>query len=216
MFVIDTTGSMGDELNYLKAEIIDIIEKVKEEIPNTKIELAIMVYRDYRDSYVTKYSDFTIDIASQIDFLNPIRAGGGGDFEEAVSTAMLEASQKGWNENAKTKLLFHVADAPAHNEDVSDWNKAVLDLSSKGVRIITVASSGINKKTEYFFRSQSMITQGKYVYLTDDSGIGHDHLEPTIEGNPTVEYLNMCLIRLIKGYHTGIFEEPIEYTQIQK
>ena len=65
MFVIDTTGSMGDEIRYLKSEIIDIIAQVKNEYSNSMIELAIMLYRDVRDEYVTKYSDFSTDISSQ-------------------------------------------------------------------------------------------------------------------------------------------------------
>ena len=213
MFVIDTTGSMGDEMGYLNAEIIDIIEQVKNEFPSSVIELAIMLYRDKSDDYVTKYSDFTTNISAQQEFLSKQRAGGGGDFEEAVDVALEEASQKQWSKNAKTKILVHVADAPAHDEEVNKWNKATIDLASKGVRIISVASSGINKKTEYFFRCQSILTNGTYVYLTNDSGIGNDHLEATVEQKPIVEYLNASLVRLIKGYHTGVFEEPVYYRQ---
>ncbi len=216
MFVIDTTGSMGDELEFVKVEVIDIMTQVEESFPDTRLELSVMVYRDYGDNYVTKYSDFSTDFAKQKNFISKESASGGGDFEEAVHTALTEASEKQWSENAKTKLLFHIADAPSHNEDVSAWAKATKSLSDKGVHIITVASSGIDKKTEYFFRSQSMITNGKYVYLTNDSGIGGDHLEATVEERPVVEYLNACLVRLIKGYHTGTFEEPIHWQQTVK
>ena len=215
MFVIDTTGSMGDEINYLKSEVNDIISQVKQEFSNSTIELAIMLYRDLHDQYVTKYSDFNTDIVAQQSFLSVQYADGGGDFPEAVDTAMLEAASKQWSEKAKTKILVHVADAPAHDGLVNKWATATNILASKGVRIITVASSGIDKKTEYFFRSQCMITGGKYVYLTDDSGIGNSHLDATVEVQPTVEYLNSCLVRLIKGYHTGTFEEPIYYGQEQ-
>ena len=58
------------------------------------------------------------------------------------------------------------------------------------------------------------MTNGTYVYLTDDSGIGNSHLEATVEEKPVVEYLNNSLVRLIKGYHTGIFEDPIHYGQV--
>ena len=69
---------------------------------------------------------------------------------------MQEAASKQWRDNS-TKILIHIADAPSHDKDVKDWDKATLELAEKGVRIITVASSGIDLKTEYFFRSQSMI-----------------------------------------------------------
>ena len=214
MFVIDTTGSMGDELEYIKAEVVDIMQQVEVAFPSTRLELAVMVYRDYGDNYVTKYFDFTTNFNSQKEFVSNENAGGGGDFEEAVHTALTEASQKQWSDNAKTKLLFHIADAPAHNENVSTWVNASKTLADKGVHIITVASSGIDKKTEYFFRSQSIITNGKYVYITNDSGIGGDHLEATVEERPVVELLNDCLVRLIKGYHTGTFDEPIYWKQV--
>ena len=214
MFVIDATGSMGDEMEYIKSEIDDVISRVKEANANAHIELAMMVYRDKGDDYLTKYSDFTTDITSQQDFLSGQRANGGGDFEEAVQTALTEAMEKQWSTNA-TKLLFHVADAPAHDEDVPTWNNAALKAAEQGIKIITVASSGINKKTEYFFRSQSLLTSGQYVYLTNDSGIGGHHIDATVSEKITVEYLNDCLVRLINGYYSGEFAEPVSYQQVQ-
>lgn len=215
MFVIDATGSMGDEINYIKAEIDDVISKVKENNEEINLTLAIMMYRDLEDDYVTKYSDFSKDIAKQQEFLKEQFANGGGDFEEAVDVALEEAMSKQWSKNS-TKLLFHVADAPSHDQDVAKWNKSALKAAEMGIKIITVASSGINKKTEYFFRSQSLLTSGQYVFLTNDSGIGGSHLEATVQEKLVVEYLNDCLIRLINGYYSGEFSDPIPYNQNQQ
>ena len=214
MFVIDATGSMGDEMSYIKAEVIDIIDQVKTANPDVVFELAVMVYRDLSDLYVTKYSDFTQDIVKQQAFLQEQFAQGGGDFEEAVDVALLEASSKQWTENA-TKIIIHIADAPSHDQDVQEWESVASKLAANNIRIITVASSGIDLKTEYFFRSQSLITNGHYVYITNDSGIGQNHLEATVEKRPTVEYLNSSLVRLINGYYTGVFKEAIYYQQEQ-
>ena len=210
MFVIDATGSMGDEMRYIKTEINDVISKVKSDNPTSKVSLAMMVYRDVKDEYVTRYSDFTEDIASQQAFLSKQQASGGGDFEEAVDTALDEAVNKQWSSKG-TKLIFHVADAPAHDSDLAKWSKAVDTAAEKGIQIMTVSGSGIDKKTEFYFRSQSLITGGQYVYLTDDSGIGYSHEKPTIKEKLTVELLNECLIRLINGYHKGELEEPVPY-----
>ena len=215
MFVIDATGSMGDEMEYIKAEIDDVISQVKEKNAQANITLAMMVYRDKGDDYITKYSDFTSDISAQQEWLKKQRAEGGGDFEEAVQTALDEAINKQWSSQS-TKLLFHVADAPAHDKDVTSWNQTALLAARKGIKIITVASSGINLKTEYFFRSQSLLTSGQYVYLTNDSGIGGDHLEATTEDKLVVEYLNECLVRLINGYYSGTFTQPISWKQSQQ
>ena len=211
MFVIDTTGSMGDEINYLKVEIDDVISEIQEKNPNTVIKLALLFYRDKGDEYVTRYFDFTQDIQKQKNNLSNQNANGGGDFEEAVYKALGEAVDKQWSSSSETRVLVHVADAPSHDNEVKEWNKNVLKLTKKGIKVISVASSGIDKKTEYFFRSQSMITGGCYVYLTDDSGVGGTHIEATTEVKPVVEYLNKLLIRLINGYHTGNYGTAESY-----
>ena len=215
MFVIDATGSMGDEMNYVKSEITDVISKVKNANPTSKVALAMMVYRDTRDEYTTRYSDFTENIDSQKAFLSRQTAAGGGDYEEAVDVALAEAVDKQWS-TVGTKLLFHVADAPAHDKDLAAWSAAADKAAAKGIQIMTIAASGINRKTEFYFRSQSLITGGQYVFLTDDSGIGNSHEKPTVPEKLTVEYLNDCIIRLINGYHKGVMEEPVDYTQVVK
>ncbi len=213
MFVIDATGSMGDEIRYIKAEVKDVIASIKEDNPNSTIQLAMMVYRDIGDKYVTKYNDFTTDIEKQQSFINEQYASGGGDFPEAVHIALSEAVDKDWSSSDATKIIIHIADAPSHDKDVDDWNVAVKKASEKGIKIITVASSGIDRMTEYCFRSQSILTGGQYVYLTNHSGIGGEHLEATREDEAVIEYLNACLVRLVNEYYTGELIEPISYYQ---
>lgn len=208
MFVVDTTGSMMDELNFLKEEINNIINKVSLSNPNVIINVGILLYRDLNSSYVTLYSDFTTDISIQEDFLANKIAAEGGDYHEAVDIALSEVVEKNWSKETCTKLVIHIADAPCHDKDLNKWYDASLKLAAKGIRIISVASSGINVKTEYLFRSQSIITNGTYVYLTNHSGLGNEHLNPTVEGIQIVEYLSDCLVRLINGYHSGVFEVP--------
>ena len=216
MFVVDTTGSMGDEIEFLKAEIKNVFETIKNDNKDANVYLALMFYRDKGDKYVTKYFDFTKDIDLQVSNLSKESAGGGGDFPEAVQDAFSLACTKQWLSSNSTKILIHVADAPSHDSDVNSWFESVKSLSSMGVRIINVASSGIDKKTEYLFRNECFMTNGYYCYLTDDSGIGDSHLQATVYEKPTVEYLNACLIRLINGMHTGDMKEAIYYKQTEK
>jgi hypothetical protein len=42
-------------------------------------------------------------------------------------------------------------------------------------------------------------TGGKYVFLTDDSGVGDSHEEPDISGY-TIERLNDLMVREIRSY----------------
>lgn len=211
MLIIDTTGSMGDELEYLKSELAYVIEEIKKNNNDISIYIALLFYRDQNDAYITKYVEFTDDVNLTIAELKKQGANGGGDFEEAVQIAFNEALQKNWTSKNSTKIILHVADAPAHDQDIQQWNDCVLKASSMGIQIITIASSGIDRKTEYFFRAQSMITNGVYTYLTNHSGIGYDHLTPIREDEEIVEYLNLMLTRLINGIHTGKFETPIPW-----
>ena len=216
MFVIDTTGSMGDEIRYLQSEVRDVIQKVKEKNDNITIYVALMFYRDKGDNYVTRYYDFTTDLDAVVANLSKESADGGGDFEEAVEEAFKKAATCQWLTNASTNVLIHIADAPSHDQDVNTWFESVDKLASQNVKIINVASSGIDKATEYLFRNECIRTGGYYCYLTNDSGIGGDHIEATLEEKPTVEYLNECLIRLISGIHSGILEEARAYKSNQQ
>ena len=215
MFVVDTTGSMSDELEYLIAEIADVIDEVSKTNPETQISLALLFYRDIGDLYITRYFDFTTDIIAQQVNLAAQSAVGGGDYEEAVERALDEAVNKQWSTGNTTKLLIHVLDAPPHYQNgkiMETYEQSVLLASQKGIRMIPVASSGIDKRTEYFLRCQAMMTGGDYIFLTDDSGIGGGHLQATV-GEVVVEYLNKLLIRIINEHHTGIPSLPVPYSE---
>ena len=47
MFVVDATGSMGDEINYLKAELEDVINRVKANDAELEVNLGSVFYRDH-------------------------------------------------------------------------------------------------------------------------------------------------------------------------
>ena len=69
----------------------------------------------------------------------------------------------------------------------------------KGIKIIPIVASGADKTVEYLMRYFSVSTNGTYVFLTDDSGIGNKHLKPTT-ADFKVEKLNNLIVRLINKY----------------
>ena len=71
--------------------------------------------------------------------------------------------------------------------------------AQKGIKLIPVVASGIDKETEFLMRYTAIATNGTYVFITNHSGIGNDHLEPTV-GEYEVELLNKLLVRLINSY----------------
>lgn len=218
MFVVDTTGSMSDELSFLCDELAGIVSRVSSAV-DCNIRLGLVFYRDEGDEYVTKKFDFTEVNSTQglnsvVQNIKAQDANGGGDTPEAVETALTEAVAADWNTNSKTKLLFHVLDAPYHDgqENQSTFANSVKQAAEKGIRIIPVAASGLDTLGQYIMRCAALLTGGTYTFLTDDSGIGNSHTLPDV-GEFTVEYLSDLMVRLIKGYYTGTFEEPVLWTQ---
>ena len=200
LFMIDTTGSMGDELSYLQVELADVIDEIRTQVgQDFKLRLSVNFYRDEGDEYVVRPFPFTEDIESALSNLATQSAGGGGDYPEAV-TAALDNAIDGhlWSESAVARIAFLVLDAPPHNtpDTVGTLNLRIQQAASKGIRVIPVASSGVDKTTEFFLRFIDIATGGTYVFLTNDSGIGGDHVEPTI-GEYEVEFLNDLLVRLV-------------------
>ncbi|MDR2148191.1 MAG: VWA domain-containing protein [Tannerella sp.] len=200
--VVDATGSMGDELEYIKTELVDVVRKVKSNNSQASIYTSSVFYRDEGDEYVTRISNFSSDILVTNDFINNQSANGGGDFPEAVHTALEKAvGELQWSSDAKTRLMFLILDAPPHYEDdvIASIQNSIREASRKGIKIIPVTASGIDKETEFMMRFMALSTGGTYVFITNDSGIGNDHLTPSV-GEYQVEFLNDLLVRLINKY----------------
>lgn len=204
MFVIDATGSMGDELRYIKAELGSVIGRVEEEFEGeeVKIRVGANVYRDESDDYVVRPHPMTDRVDDVVNFLYRQEAGGGGDTPEAVEVALEDGIEKHeWSAQARARLLFLVLDAPPHYDErrKEKLRHLVRRANELGIRIIAVSSSGVDKETEFLMRFLGIHTGGTYTFLTDHSGIGNSHIAPTI-GSYEVEYLDDLLVRLIVQY----------------
>jgi hypothetical protein len=202
-FVADATGSMGDELNYLKEEMNDIIFKSKQISSTLNFHFANVFYRDEgTEEYVTRQMDFSRILSKSVKFIDNQRAGGGGDYEEAVEVALDSAiNNLNWNVEARTRIIFLILDAPPHNTEINQkkLNELMRKAAEKGIRIVPVGASGINKSTEYLMRTLAIATNGTYTFLTDHSGIGGSHIEPSTD-EYEVETFNDILVRIVKSY----------------
>ena len=207
MLMMDTTGSMGDELSYLQTELESVIDRVKD-ATGADLQLSVNFYRDTGDDYVVRDYGFTKNIGIALDHLEDQRARGGGDYPEAVTDAIGSGLYKHeWRADSE-KIMLLVLDAPPHLDEGIVYMKSHIQKAAQmGVRIIPVASSGVDTDTEFLCRAMSIATGGTYTFLTDDSGIGNSHLEPTI-GSYEVEKLNDMLVRIISDYFS---QEPRRY-----
>ena len=200
-FIVDATGSMGDEIRFLQSDLKYIIDHAHSE---TKVALrtAVEFYRDEEDEYIILGKDFSTNVANTQAFIDEQYANGGGDYPEAVHTALENSLQKfSWNESARARIAFLILDAPAHHQDdvIESLQKSIELYAKNGIKLIPVAASGVDKDTESMLRFFEIITGGTYVFLTDDSGIGYSHLEASV-GDTNVEKLADLMIRLIKKY----------------
>ena len=200
-FMVDATGSMGDELEFLKMDLKKVINEVQKTNTQLKISTATVFYRDEGDEYVVKHSPFTEDINQTIEFISQQRADGGGDFPEAVDKALVQLNQLQWQPEARTRIAFLVLDAPPHNKPavINSIQYSMKTAAASGIKLIPVVASGIDKTTEFLMRFIAMYTNGTYVFITDHSGIGNKHLEPSV-GEYQVEKLSDLMVRLIKKY----------------
>ena len=200
-FMVDATGSMGDELEFLKMDLKKVITEVQKTNTQLKISTGTVFYRDEGDEYVVKHSPFTEDINQTTEFISLQRADGGGDFPEAVDKALVQLNQLQWQPEARTRIAFLVLDAPPHNKPavINSIQYSVKTAAASGIKLIPVVASGIDKTTEFLMRFIAIYTNGTYVFITDHSGIGNKHLEPSV-GEYQVEKLSDLMVRLIKKY----------------
>ena len=199
MFVIDATGSMGDELKYLKNSAGNML---KDFLAQNSARVSINFYRDEGDSYVVKSQPFVTELSAINKQLSVTEAGGGGDYPEAVHSALEDAiNNHEWRDDA-VKLVFLVLDAPAHASDAvaRSLYETVGACTESGVRIVPVMSSGADGETERMCRELALLTSGQFVFLTDDSGIGNPHREPDTTIQYEVKPLITVLREVIESY----------------
>jgi len=202
-FVVDATGSMQDEINFLKDDLLDIIESSVATNPDVDIQLGSLFYRCEGNSYVTKRHDFTNNWEATMNFIREQNADEGGD--EVVAKALNETiDSMSWRDNTRSKLLFIVLDEPPSlsENNIAELGYAYAKAARKGIKIIPCVASGMNlridRSLEYVMRNAAIFTNGTYVFFTDDSGIGGSHTLPIV-ASFEVEKLNGLLKRIIQS-----------------
>ena len=206
MLVVDTTGSMGDEINYLQSELRSIISSITAKHRNLDIRIGFVFYRDLGDEYVTRTVAFDRDIGRVQGALARQNANGGGDYPEAMDQAMIRAVGQDWRPDAVKSLLL-VADAPPHDQLFGRTWQATEAARARRIHITPVAASGVADKAEYAMRAMAAATQSRYLFLTDDSGVGNPHAPPAIDCY-LVTKLDALVRRVIDSQISGRRIEP--------
>lgn len=206
LLVMDTTGSMGDELRYLTAELSEILGDLGQRHPGVDIRTGLLFYRDLGDAYTVRTYPFTGDRKAVQATLARQSANGGGDFPEAMQTALQEANAYPWRDGA-VKIMLLVADAPPHEPDRPAAWASLMTARARNIQVVPVAASGADDDTQYLMRAAAAASQSRYIFITDDSGIGNRHAEPSVDCY-VVTKLDGLISRVVDGLVSGQRIEP--------
>ena len=170
LFLLDATGSMGDEIDRLKVTIDTVAAQVEDFESQPDVRFAMTLYRDEGDTFVTSTFDFTGDVAAFRDALNDVVADGGGDYPEALEEGLASAlSEPAWRDPASTvQLVFLVGDAPPRldRQVPVEYPAAIVDAIGRGIKVFPIASSESDDQAEAVFRQIASATGARFVFLS--------------------------------------------------
>jgi hypothetical protein len=131
VLLIDTTGSMWDDIEAVKNAAVDIVKRLFETPgASERVRVAVAEYKDFPvDPYggegdfpYRAIQGFTYDKSAVLSALKslPSRVGGGADWEESVYFALLSAYRARclgqWRLGAK-RIILVMGDAPPHDPE---------------------------------------------------------------------------------------------------
>jgi Mg-chelatase subunit ChlD len=172
LFLLDTTGSMDDELARLQQTIDSIAQRIDTFTPRPSIRFGLVAYRDEAEEYVTRKHKFTSDVETFRTLLNGFSAEGGGDVPEALNEGLHESVQRmEWRESA-IRLIFLVSDAGPHvgESEQYDYRNEIQQAVSQGIKVYPIAASGTDEFAEYVFRQLAQQTLARFIFLTYQAG----------------------------------------------
>ena len=191
-FLLDATGSMGDEIDAVKVKIREMISEIALGEPAPDVRFGIVAYRDRGDDYVTRMYELTRDIDEIVENLDEISAAGGGDYAESFNEGLHVVVQDlNWERKATVaKLVFLVADAPPHLDYAQDFDyeDEITIAQASGIAIHAIGASGLDEQGEEIFRQVAEETEGQFRWLAyetqyvDEDG---EEIMVVVEGRTT-------------------------------
>jgi Mg-chelatase subunit ChlD len=203
VFLIDATGSMGDEIGKLKASLRSIASEVARLPSRPDTCFGLVAYRDRGDEFLVRRHDFTNDLGAFQSVLDALQANAGGDYPEAMNEALHEAVHRlSWRGTGATRLVVLLADAPPHLDyGGPQYDEDMMAALGKGIKVFSVGASGLDKQGEYIQRQIAQYTGGRFVFLTyrDASNPGSGPGRETTHdvSNYSVQTLDRLIVRLV-------------------
>ncbi|KFF58581.1 hypothetical protein JF66_17530 [Cryobacterium sp. MLB-32] len=118
VFVIDSTGSMGDEISAVEANVVQLAKTIASKSGNYRF--ALVDYKDgaeqgdaYQAQVDVPFTDNTDVFAAGV---NAITADGGGDWPESMYSGIMAGLNLPWRDGVKKSVIV-IADAPGKNPE---------------------------------------------------------------------------------------------------
>lgn len=213
VFLVDATGSMGDEIDKLKRSLRSIAAQIARLPQAPDVCWGLVAYRDRGDAFFVRTWDFTDRLDAFQEVLDRLEAAAGGDMPEALNEGLHAAVHRmGWRGDGTTRMALLVADAPPHlpgeGPGGADGDGAVrldhdtLAAQAQGIKLMTLGASGLDARGEFAFRQMAQYTGGRFVFLTyaqaDDPGSGPGRQTRHEVESYSVESLDRLIVRLVR------------------
>ena len=203
VFAIDATGSMGDEIDKLKRSMAEVADRIARLPSQPDLCFGLVAYRDRGDEFFVRGADLTNDLGAFQFQLGQLRAGGGGDYPEAMNEALHTAIHRlSWRGEGTARLLVLLADAPPQlGYGGPQYDADARGALARGIKILGVGASGLDRQGELVMRQLAQATGGRFVFLTyadarrPSSGPGRETVHDV--RNYSVETLDRLLVRLV-------------------
>ncbi len=211
-FVVDTTGSMGDDIENAKENMTRILEHLAEKTENYRV--ALVDYRDYSER-TNDPLDYPCNV--QLPFTNnndritaaiyDLNLGYGGDDEETVYSGLMAAVSLDWRKDAKKVIIILGDAAPLDPEPYSGYtyedvlralfnadiqldyeasdDRVVEDWDASQINVFSIGTDASADAAD-FFEKIALSTGGSYAGVDDASKVS-DAIIDSIEQIEVVE-----------------------------
>ncbi len=130
VFVIDATNSMEFVIDLVKRRVSDLVGRIQGLVPNARV--GIVVFKDKGDDFTVRMSSLSFHADKLESFLSSIKAGGGGDYEEAVYLGVRSAVEEmDWRKFANRAMVV-VTSSPPHKDEVAALEQQLRGFHEKG------------------------------------------------------------------------------------
>lgn len=197
LFLLDATGSMADEIGQIKDSLLSISSRISALPSQPDLRFGMVAYRDRGDEFVTRLYDFEPDAERFLETIRGVVADGGDDWPESLNEALhVAVHQPEWRTGDAIRLMFLIADARPHLDYPDDYSYAVemIEAHRRGIKIFSIASSGLEPPGEYIFRQIAQHTMGRFIFIV----YGEGGTTPHNVSRYTVQQLDDLVVSLVE------------------